>query len=64
MGHASPDADEQERTRADSPVVCARQPSVDEHRCEVVARLLASGVSPTTLRVLIPEWQDRLAVEA
>lgn len=44
--------------------VCARRPSIDEHRCEVIARLLAAGVSPRTLRVLIPEWESRLSVNA
>ncbi len=44
--------------------VCAKRPSVDEHRCEVIARLLASGVSARTLRILIPEWESRLSVNA
>lgn len=28
------------------------------HRTEVVRRLLAAGISPATLRTIVPEWTD------
>jgi hypothetical protein len=33
----------------------------DDHREDVVRRLLARGVSPTTLRALLPTWDGMIA---
>jgi hypothetical protein len=33
----------------------------DDHREDVVRRLLARGVSPTTLRALLPSWDGMIA---
>jgi hypothetical protein len=33
----------------------------DDHREDVVRRLIARGVSPTTLRALLPTWDGMIA---
>ena len=37
---------------------------VARHRADVVRRLLARGVSPRTLALLLPEWMDTIEGEA
>jgi hypothetical protein len=37
---------------------------VRQHRADVVARLLAVGVSPHTLTTLLPEWAELIAAVA
>lgn len=37
-----------------------RQHDVDQHRADVVRRLLARGVGPRTLTLLLPDWEQQV----